>query len=351
MPTWGIRRSADAVGTVGPDADRAGLGAASAASSARCCASRTGWSPSVECSSGSPYAGSGVAPRHESRARFIQGFVISSLVFCVGPLTILGSIDEGLGKGADQLLLKAALDGFAAIAFAAAYGWGVGASVIVLVVVQGRLTALGAVAGQLRARRPPQRAHRDRRPAARGGGLAAARDQAGQGRRPAAGARGRAPAHRAGGRAQVAGPRRPPHAGPVLRRRPRRPGASRAAGPSRSSGSTGTPRARRARGCSWSTPLARSTCLRVSSRSLRSATSASSWRSSVNRLTRHLDRRHQVGLVERLDQVGHRAGVACPLDQVALAEGGQDHHRRDPGARRSARPRRSRRGAASSRRG
>jgi uncharacterized protein len=89
--------------------------------------------------------GGGVA--HESRARFIQGFVTSSLVFCVGPLTILGSIDEGLGKGADQLFLKAALDGFAAIAFAAAYGWGVGASVIVLVVVQGGLTLVGAITG------------------------------------------------------------------------------------------------------------------------------------------------------------------------------------------------------------
>ncbi len=44
-------------------------------------------------------------------------------------------------------MLKAALDGFAAIAFAAAYGWGVGASVVVLVVVQGGLTALGAVTG------------------------------------------------------------------------------------------------------------------------------------------------------------------------------------------------------------
>ena len=35
-------------------------------------------------------------------------------------------------------------------------------------------------------------------------------------------------------------------------------------------------------------------------------------------------------LRERLDQVGHRAGVPGPLDQVALAERGQDHHRRDP---------------------
>jgi uncharacterized membrane protein YqgA involved in biofilm formation len=83
----------------------------------------------------------------EARERFIQGFVVSSLVFCVGPLTILGSITEGVGNGADQLLLKAALDGFAAIAFAASFGWGVGFSVIALVVIQGGLTALGAVLG------------------------------------------------------------------------------------------------------------------------------------------------------------------------------------------------------------
>jgi uncharacterized membrane protein YqgA involved in biofilm formation len=83
----------------------------------------------------------------EARERFIQGFVVSSLVFCVGPLTILGSISEGLGNGADQLLLKAALDGFAAIAFAASFGWGVGASVLALVVIQGGLTALGAGLG------------------------------------------------------------------------------------------------------------------------------------------------------------------------------------------------------------
>jgi uncharacterized membrane protein YqgA involved in biofilm formation len=84
---------------------------------------------------------------HASRERFIQGFVTASLVFCVGPLTILGSITEGLGRGADQLLLKSALDGFASIAFAAAFGWGVAASVITLVVVQGGLTALGAAVG------------------------------------------------------------------------------------------------------------------------------------------------------------------------------------------------------------
>ncbi len=83
----------------------------------------------------------------ESRERFVQGFVVSSLVFCVGPLTILGSINEGLGNGADQLLLKSALDGFASIAFAASFGWGVTASILSLVVVQGGLTVVGALLG------------------------------------------------------------------------------------------------------------------------------------------------------------------------------------------------------------
>jgi uncharacterized protein len=89
----------------------------------------------------------GAGTDNAGRERFIQGFVVSSLVFCVGPLTILGSINEGLGNGADQLLLKSALDAFASIAFAASFGWGVGFSVISLIVIQGGLTALGAVLG------------------------------------------------------------------------------------------------------------------------------------------------------------------------------------------------------------
>jgi uncharacterized membrane protein YqgA involved in biofilm formation len=83
------------------------------------------------------------------RHRFIEGFVTASLIFCTGPLTILGSLNDGLGNGADQLFLKAALDGFAAIAFAAAFGWGVAASVITLVVIQGSLTAVGVALGDV----------------------------------------------------------------------------------------------------------------------------------------------------------------------------------------------------------
>lgn len=84
-----------------------------------------------------------------SRTRFIQGFVTASLIFCVGPLALLGSIDEGLGRGSDQLFLKSVLDGFASIAFAASFGWGVAAAALAVLTVQGAFTALGAVVGNV----------------------------------------------------------------------------------------------------------------------------------------------------------------------------------------------------------
>ncbi|HET9871121.1 MAG TPA: DUF554 domain-containing protein [Propionibacteriaceae bacterium] len=87
----------------------------------------------------------GAADRH----RFIEGFVVSSLVFCTGPLTILGSLNDGLGRGADQLFLKATLDGFAALAFAASFGWGVAASALTVLVVQGGLTVVGLALGDV----------------------------------------------------------------------------------------------------------------------------------------------------------------------------------------------------------
>lgn len=83
------------------------------------------------------------------RARFVQGFLTASLVFCVGPLTVLGSIDDGLGRGIDQLALKSTLDGFAAIAFASTFGAGVAASALTVAVVQGGLTLLGALLGNV----------------------------------------------------------------------------------------------------------------------------------------------------------------------------------------------------------
>lgn len=93
--------------------------------------------------------GLGRASDGAARQRFIEGFVSASLLFCVGPLTILGSLSDGLGNGSEQLALKAVLDGFASIAFAASLGWGVMASALTVLVVQGSLTVLGALLGGL----------------------------------------------------------------------------------------------------------------------------------------------------------------------------------------------------------
>lgn len=82
-----------------------------------------------------------------ARARFVEGYVVSSLLFCVGPLTILGSLSDGLGRGIDQLALKSTLDGFASVAFAASFGWGVAAAGLTVAVVQGGLTVVGVLLG------------------------------------------------------------------------------------------------------------------------------------------------------------------------------------------------------------
>lgn len=91
--------------------------------------------------------GSGARSAAGGRERFIEGFVTASLVFCVGPLTVLGSLSDGLGRGIDQLALKSTLDGFAAVAFAASLGWGVAASALTVGVVQGGLTLTGFLLG------------------------------------------------------------------------------------------------------------------------------------------------------------------------------------------------------------
>lgn len=80
--------------------------------------------------------------RDTEDSRFVEGFVAASLLFCVGPLTILGSIRDGLGgpDHAQLLLVKSALDGIVAIAFASTLRWGVGFSALTIVAVQGTLT-------------------------------------------------------------------------------------------------------------------------------------------------------------------------------------------------------------------
>lgn len=84
------------------------------------------------------------------RARFIQGFVTASLLFCVGPLTFVGAMQDGMGLpgGFQQLAIKSVLDGFGAMALAAGLGVGVLFSLITILVVQGGLALAGSFLGQ-----------------------------------------------------------------------------------------------------------------------------------------------------------------------------------------------------------
>jgi uncharacterized membrane protein YqgA involved in biofilm formation len=79
--------------------------------------------------------------RGERPSRIAEAFVTSSLVFCVGPLTILGSIENGLTGDVTLLAVKSLLDGVGSIAFAAALGAGVYLSVGTILVVQGAIAA------------------------------------------------------------------------------------------------------------------------------------------------------------------------------------------------------------------
>lgn len=85
--------------------------------------------------------------RESGAPSFVEGFVTASLVFCVGPLAILGAVSDGLGTGIEQLAVKSALDFVASIAFAAALGWGVAASAIAVGLWQGLWTVIGYFLG------------------------------------------------------------------------------------------------------------------------------------------------------------------------------------------------------------
>ena len=81
--------------------------------------------------------------------RFVKGFVTASLVFCVGPMTILGAIQDGLRGDIQLLAIKSTMDGFASLAFASTLGVGVLFSALTIAVYQGLLTLLAAQAQAL----------------------------------------------------------------------------------------------------------------------------------------------------------------------------------------------------------
>ena len=82
----------------------------------------------------------------EKSSRFIRGFLTASLVYCIGPLAILGSIQDGLTGDYSLLAIKSVLDGFASLAFASSLGVGVLFSSLVILVYQGSLSLLAAQA-------------------------------------------------------------------------------------------------------------------------------------------------------------------------------------------------------------
>jgi hypothetical protein len=76
-----------------------------------------------------------------------RAFVTTSLLFCVGPLTVLGSLEDGISGDYHLLALKSALDFVASLSFASVLGWGVLLSAGSVLVVQGALTLGGALFG------------------------------------------------------------------------------------------------------------------------------------------------------------------------------------------------------------
>ena len=71
---------------------------------------------------------------------FSEGFITASIIFCVGPMTILGSINDGLHGDINLLAIKSVLDGFTALALTTTFGIGVIFSVFTIIVIQGGLT-------------------------------------------------------------------------------------------------------------------------------------------------------------------------------------------------------------------
>jgi uncharacterized membrane protein YqgA involved in biofilm formation len=76
------------------------------------------------------------------QAKFVRGFLTASLLFCIGPMAILGSIDAGLKGNYQILAVKSVLDGFASLAFASSLGIGVLFSILPLLIWQGGITLL-----------------------------------------------------------------------------------------------------------------------------------------------------------------------------------------------------------------
>ncbi len=86
--------------------------------------------------------------KFSGKGSFTEGFVAASLLFCIGPLALLGSLENGLTGDNTLLSIKAAMDGLAAIALTSSFGIGVGFSSVTLLVYQGGLSLLAGLLSQ-----------------------------------------------------------------------------------------------------------------------------------------------------------------------------------------------------------
>lgn len=98
---------------------------------------------------GASGAADGAAMDDAGRARFIEGFVVTSLIVTVGPLAVLGALQDGLLGDWTLLAVKSLLDGPVALAFGSVFGIGVVFAALPLLVWQGGLSLLAAAAGGL----------------------------------------------------------------------------------------------------------------------------------------------------------------------------------------------------------
>jgi uncharacterized protein len=79
---------------------------------------------------------------------FTEGFVAASLLFCVGPMALLGSLNNGLTGDSTLLLIKSTMDGLASIALTSSFGVGVGFSAVIILLYQGGLSIMAGLLAQ-----------------------------------------------------------------------------------------------------------------------------------------------------------------------------------------------------------
>ena len=81
----------------------------------------------------------------QSDDRFTEGFLTATLLFCIGPLTILGGIEDGTGQVPRLYFIKSALDGTMSLVFGSQFGPGAALSALSVLVVQGGIAACGTL--------------------------------------------------------------------------------------------------------------------------------------------------------------------------------------------------------------